>query len=80
FAFLAPLYYSFRLETAFARLTALTTILRCALAVILAVKFGYVGLCANHAVISLLALAVFWKGLTRVMRQNVKSDPVARHE
>lgn len=62
-AFMIPLYYSFRLEERFSRLTFLTTIFRCVVSVVLAINFGYIGLCANHAVVSLIALTVFWLGL-----------------
>lgn len=65
FAWMIPLYYSRKLEEAFARITFYTTLLRCVVAVLLVIRFGYVGLCAAHAIISLISLLVFQYCLRR---------------
>lgn len=60
YAYMIPLFYSLRLEEAFASITFYTMLLRCVAAVFLTIGFGYVGLCSTHAFVAIIALAVFW--------------------
>ncbi len=59
-AFMIPLYYSMGLEKLLADSMLKLAIFRCLVALTLAYYFNFVGLCATHALVTLVAIALLW--------------------
>ena len=60
-AFMIPLYYSLGLEKLLADSMLKLAIFRCLVAIAFASLFNFVGLCATHAVVTLVAIMLLWK-------------------
>lgn len=59
-AFMIPLYYSMGLEKLLADSMLKLAIFRCLVAIALAFYFNFVGLCATHTLVTLVAIALLW--------------------
>lgn len=59
-AFMIPLFYSFGLEARLAATMLKLAILRVFAAIVLAMSFGFIGLCATHAILTSLAVILLW--------------------
>jgi O-antigen/teichoic acid export membrane protein len=75
-AFMIPLFYSMGLEAVLARSMFFLALIRGFLAVVLAINFGFVGLCASHSVITLSAVLVLWTKI-RLRLQNLSQADAA---
>ncbi|GAB4268922.1 MAG: hypothetical protein Kow0029_04600 [Candidatus Rifleibacteriota bacterium] len=75
-AFMIPLFYSFKLERKLASAMVQLSVLRILVAVLLTVYFGFVGLCATHAIVTFCAVVLLWNYLKGSLTAFTNSSSV----
>jgi hypothetical protein len=69
YGFMVSLYYSLQLEKKYARLAFLYMSVRCTMAPVLALFWGYLGLCALPVIVGLVAVSTLWFGCRQPLQE-----------
>ncbi len=79
-AFMIPLFYSLGLEALLAKAMLQLAALRTLVAIVLAIHFNFVGLCATHAIVTLCAVLLLYYHLRAILPDIFKTESAAAQE